>query len=1200
MEVVPKECPLSLNLATYLPKLPDLGSISQRLAGALPPALRRNRRSENASGCSTTSSTTGTTGTTPAKARSSNMPGLRGRRGWCSCFQNDEPPEITYCVVDQTGTLSLQALTPTQPMPEDEEELNAKFAELVEELDLTAPNKAAMLSLPSVKKWQIYCSRKKDQEGETDLSHLPEHYIERANALAKLPFPMGEGEEVDSELRTRARILDSLKTALRTQPHSFVLRFVELDGLPSLLGFLASMDHATAHSPVHTALIGCVKALMNNSTGRAHVLAHPTGINTIAQSLATDSIKIKVAALEILGAVCLVPGGHRKVLEAMIHYQRFANERTRFQGIVNDLDRSTGIYRDEVGLKTAIMSLVNAVLNYGPGQESLEFRLHLRYEFLMLGIQPIIDKLRTHENETLNRHLDFFEMVRNEDEKELARKFEKEHVDTKSATAMFELLRKKLSHTSAYPHLLSLLQHMLLLPLDYGSCPQHFLLFDRIIQQIILQTESGDDPDVSALKINVKKLVHLLAKEEELVIARTRADELEKENTELVTKLAKKEQELDLRSQEKEDIETSLARVKERLEKETKTHLEAKQKLSELSDKVSELSEQAAWEHAECQRLQQLLSSGSIPDDAKAEGYVSTSGPNPPPPPFPTSGMPPPPPPLPSFGKSISSMPPPPPPPPTNGIAPSAVPAPPAPTPPRLDIKKKNVPIPTNPLKSFNWSKLPDVKVTGTIWTELDETKLYNVMDLENIDKIFCAYQKNGVVNDGSVEDLRQIGKNRTKILSVIDGRRAQNCTILLSKLKMTDEEICKAILSMDCKDQLPIDMVEQILKFTPSAEESALLEEHSDEIDSLARADRFLYEISKIPHHEQRLRCLHYKKRFAFWVGEVEPRIRAVMEGAREVTRSRRLRRLLEIVLALGNYMNRGARGNACGFRLASLNRLVDTKSSAAKGTTLLHYLVEVLETKFKDILKLDEDLPHVKQAAKVSLAELEKDMAQLRSGLKEVEREIEFHRSQVVTTGDRFLPVMKEFLSSATCRFSELEDLFQDMKTRFDRAVKLFGEDQTSVQPDDFFGIFDGFLVAFNEARHDNDSLKKKREEEEKRAKQDAELKKRTMERKHSRGEVLPPGTKSNGIVNSALGLKNGLPNGNTPNSNGDAKGEFDDLISALRTGDVFGEDMAKFKRSRRRVSGSGNSPPRSSGHHHLSREDTRERVLNSGRER
>lgn len=132
------------------------------------------------------------------------------------------------------------------------------------------------------------------------------------------------------------------------------------------------------------------------------------------------------------------------------------------------------------------------------------------------------------------------------------------------------------------------------------------------------------------------------------------------------------------------------------------------------------------------------------------------------------------------------------------------------------------MPQPSNPLKSFNWSKLPDAKVQGTIWSELDDSKLYTNIELENIDKLFCAYQKNGVhvsdthvllfenklicqisiheflfclsilQNDGSVEDLRLMGKGRAKILSVIDGRRAQNCTILLSKLKMSDEEISK------------------------------------------------------------------------------------------------------------------------------------------------------------------------------------------------------------------------------------------------------------------------------------------------------------------------------------------------------------------------------------------------------------------------
>lgn len=91
---------------------------------------------------------------------------------------------------------------------------------------------------------------------------------------------------------------------------------------------------------------------------------------------------------------------------------------------------------------------------------------------------------------------------------------------------------------------------------DYGSHPQHWLLFDRIVQQIVLQSESNEtglvrNPDVAPIEINVKEIVHLLAKEEELVAARKKAEEMERENLDISTRLAKKEQELDLRTQEK-------------------------------------------------------------------------------------------------------------------------------------------------------------------------------------------------------------------------------------------------------------------------------------------------------------------------------------------------------------------------------------------------------------------------------------------------------------------------------------------------------------------------------------------------------------------------------------------------------------------------------------------------------------------------
>lgn len=50
---------------------------------------------------------------------------------------------------------------------------------------------------------------------------------------------------------------------------------------------------------------------------------------------------------------------------------------------------------------------------------------------------------------------------------------------------------------------------------------------------------------------------------------------------------------------------------------------------------------------------------------------------------------------------------------------------------------------------------------------------------------------------------------------------------------------------------------------------------------------------------------------------------------------------------------------------------------------------------------------------------------------------------------------------------------------------------------------------------------------------------------------------------------GVRNGSINGLRAIKAGSEKGEFDDLISALRTGDVFGEDFTKSRRNRRRGS-------------------------------
>uniref|UniRef100_A0A8C7G400 Dishevelled associated activator of morphosis 1 n=1 Tax=Oncorhynchus kisutch TaxID=8019 RepID=A0A8C7G400_ONCKI len=1027
----------------------------------------------------------------------------RGLSDIFCCFKGSDHPEITYRLRHDSNFI-LQTMEPSLPMPL-EEELDAMFSELVDELDLSGKHREVMFALPAEKKWQMYCSKKKVSLRPLDYEHIVIESSCHHQRKTLIALEMEDEEE-------RNKTIESLKTALRTQPMRFVTRFIDLDGLTCILNFLKSMDYETTESQIHTSLIGCIKALMNNSQGRSHVLSHTESINIIAQSLATENVKTKVAVLEIMGAVCLVPGGHRKILEAMLHYQKFACERTRFQTLLNDLDRSTGRYRDEVNLKTAIMSFINAVLSQGAGESSFEFRIHLRYEFLMLGIQPIIDKLRSHDNSTLDRHLDFFEMLRNEDELSLAKRFDTVHIDTKSATQVFELIKKKMNHTDAHPHFISVLQHCLLMPYKRsGNTVHYWLLLDRIVQQIVLQNDKGHDPDVTPLEnFNVKNVVRMLVNENEVKQWKEQAEKMRKEHHELQQKFDKKERECEAKTQEKEDMMQTLNKMKEKLEKESSEHKQVKQQVADLSA-----------------RLHDLSTVRFVPG-----GHPLIPGaPGGPIPPLPMQAATPPPPPPPPGG-----MPPPPPPPPGGPPPPPGMGPPPPPGAPMGPGLKKNIPQPSNPLKSFNWAKLN--KLEGTVWTDVDDIKVFKILDLEDIEKTFSAYQRQ---QKESEDDT--VTSKKVKELSVIDGRRAQNCNILLSRLKLTNEEIKRAILTMDEQEDLPKDMLEQLLKFVPEKSDVDLLEEHKHELDRMAKADRFLYEMSRINHYQQRLQSLYFKKKFAERIVEVKPKVEALTRASKEMLQSRNLKQLLEVVLAFGNYMNKGQRGNAYGFKVSSLNKIADTKSSIDKNITLLHYLITILEQKYPKVAVFQEELQSVPEAAKVNMTELEKDINNLRSGLKSVELELDFQRGLPQVSGDKFVSVVSHFITVASFSFSEVDDSLTEAKELFLKAVQHFGEDATRMQPDEFFGIFDQFLQAFADAKQENENMRRRKEEEERRARMEAQLKEqREKERKAKKAK-----------------------------ENCEEDGEFDDLVSALRSGEVFDKDLSKMKRNRKRVNSS-----------------------------
>jgi dishevelled associated activator of morphogenesis len=77
------------------------------------------------------------------------------------------------------------------------------------------------------------------------------------------------------------------------------------------------MDEHTKRSGHEELCIKCLKSLMNNKYGLSAVMSNPDSLFIIALSLRSFSLRTRALVLEILGAVCLIPGGHRRILECM-------------------------------------------------------------------------------------------------------------------------------------------------------------------------------------------------------------------------------------------------------------------------------------------------------------------------------------------------------------------------------------------------------------------------------------------------------------------------------------------------------------------------------------------------------------------------------------------------------------------------------------------------------------------------------------------------------------------------------------------------------------------------------------------------------------------------------------------------------------------------------------------------------------------
>jgi hypothetical protein len=143
-----------------------------------------------------------------------------------------------------------------------------------------------------------------------------------------------------------------------------------------------------------------------------------------------------------------------------------------------------------------------------------------------------------------------------------------------------------------------------------------------------------------------------------------------------------------------------------------------------------------------------------------------------------------------------------------------------------------------------------------------------------------------------------------------VDLRRANNCEIMLTKVKMPLPDVISGVLALD-GSVLDTDQVENLIKFCPTKEEMEMLRNFPGDKATLGKSEQFFLEMMRVPRMEAKLRVFSFKILFASQIKDLRTNLDIVNDASKEVRESAKLRRVMQTILSLGNALNSGtARG--------------------------------------------------------------------------------------------------------------------------------------------------------------------------------------------------------------------------------------------------------------------------------------------------
>uniref|UniRef100_A0A669EWV4 Formin like 1 n=1 Tax=Oreochromis niloticus TaxID=8128 RepID=A0A669EWV4_ORENI len=410
---------------------------------------------------------------------------------------------------------------------------------------------------------------------------------------------------------------------------------------------------------------------------------------------------------------------------------------------------------------------------------------------------------------------------------------------------------------------------------------------------------------------------------------------------------------------------------------------------------------------------------------------------------------PPPPPPLPAPSSTTA---PPPPPPPPAALLPSGG----GRTQTNIsltDCKKKKAIQTKYRMPLFNWQALKSNQVAGTIFSELDDERILEELNMAAFEEQFKTKAQSTPVDLGTLKK-KMAHKSPSKV-SLMEPNRAKNLAITLRKEGMAASDICCVIETYNLK-ALSLDFLELLERFIPTEYEMKLIHNYECEgrpLDELSEEDRFMVRFSKIPRLSQRISALTFMGNFPESVQLIQPQLNAIIAASMSIKSSTKLKKILEIILAFGNYMNSSKRGAAYGFRLQSLDLLLDTKSTDRK-QTLMHFIVNIIQEKYPELQSFHTELHFLDKASLVSVDSILQDLRALERGMEGTKREFSIEKDN---------PVLQSFLNS---NVELLNCLIADGKTAqdaYDSAVEYFGENPKTTPPSMFFPILIRFIKAY-----------------------------------------------------------------------------------------------------------------------------------------